>query len=109
VTFVCLFDPPNVLDASVTPIPAAGSPTLTIIADTGPLAAVGIQAKDSTGGMIGVYIGAVGKEVLLCVVGNGTDSTTNLPDGIPKHSRISLRSMSGVAINAGLLFGGLFA
>lgn len=103
----CFFDAPAVLDCSVTPIPASGSSPLEVIADSGGIPGVGISYHDSTGEFIGVYVGAVGDERLLCVIGNGTVSVAW--GWLAKNSRVSLRSMRNQAITAGMLYGTLVA
>ncbi len=91
------FDPPIVLDCSVTPIPASGSSTLQVIADTGIVTGIGITFHDNTGAMIGVYVGAT----LVTVIGSGVSNVGWCK--IPPHSAISLRNMANVAIPSGTL------
>jgi hypothetical protein len=105
----CYLDPPLVLDASVTPIPAVNAAPLQVIADTGTYGGgVGVKYADSTGGLVGVYTGAPGQEVLLCVVGNGvtTDSgiAKSISGVIPPRARVSLRSMTPEAVTSGRLY-----
>jgi len=94
-------DPPQILSASVTNIPGAGSLPLQVVANSGFKAAYGIAYIDTTGDYIGVYIGVSGSEVLRCIVGGGQVSA--MPVVIPAHSRVSLRSMSSSAITQGQL------
>lgn len=98
---LCFFDPPQVINTKVTPIPGSGSPPLQVIADTGIITGVGIVYKDGTGDFIGVYLGASGHEVLGCIIGNGDTNTAWAR--FPQHSRVSLRSMTPTQINNGLL------
>jgi hypothetical protein len=102
---ICFFDPPQLIDTSVTPIPASASPTLQVIADSGVERGIGISYKDTTGDFIGVYIGAIGFEQLICIIGNGDTSTAWCT--VPQHSRVSLRSLKNAAITTGLLSGEL--
>jgi hypothetical protein len=95
------FDPPQVLDCSVTPIPAASSPPLQVIANSGPNDGVGVSFQDTTGTFIGVYVGASGHEELLCIIGNGASKDAWAK--ILPHMRISIRAMANVAITVGLL------
>jgi hypothetical protein len=100
----CFFDSPQVIDCSVTPIPASGSLPLQVIATTGGLnLGCGIQFADTTGDMIGVYIGASGSEVLACIIGNGVSSQGWAK--FPPNSRISLRNMLNTEITLGRLYG----
>ena len=102
-TPIKFFDAPPVIDTSVTPIPAASSLPLQVIADSGISRGVGIYYTDSTGSFIGVYIGAAGAETLVCVIGNGI--STVAWGVFPVHSRVSLRSMSGSQIKIGKISG----
>jgi len=97
------FDPPQVLDASVTPIPPASSAPLQVIADSGTQIGVGIIFSDNTGQFIGVYIGAAGFEQLLCIIGNGVTSVAPVFSRFPPHTRVSLRAMANHPISEGLM------
>lgn len=104
---IAFFDPPQILNASVTHIPGSASLPLQVIADSGTRSAVAIDFMDTTGDMIGVYLGASGQEVLLCIIGNGLNSRAW---GVfPAHSRVSLRSMTASAITSGTLVGTLMS
>jgi len=48
-------DAPQVLDCSVTPIPASGSSPLQVIADTGNTIGFGMRFNDSTGAFFGFH------------------------------------------------------
>ena len=100
---IAFFDPPQVINATVTPIPAASGTPLQIIADSGINVGVGVQYMDTTGDFIGVYIGKAGHEILACIIGNGVSSQAWA--SFPPHSRISLRAMANVAITNGALTG----
>lgn len=102
---IAFFDPPRLIDTRVTPIPASSSQPLQVIADTGKQTGVGISYSDTTGEIIGVYIGPVGQEQLLCSIGNGL--TTQSWGNVPANSRISLRNMQNRSITNGLLFGAI--
>jgi|SRR5580698_1777602 hypothetical protein len=94
-------DPPYIIDTSVTPIPGNASLPLQIIADTGLNTGVGVSFNDQTGNFIGVYVGNIGQEVLIAIIGNGT---SGLGWGtIPANSRISIKSMTSNPITLGLL------
>jgi hypothetical protein len=97
------FDPPQVLDSSVTPfnIPASSGLPLQVILNSGTVTGVGMSYNDSTGAMIGVYTGAAGLEKLLFIIGNGKTSIESAK--ILPGSRISLRAMANVPITVGLL------
>lgn len=99
------FDPPVVLDTAVTPIPASTAPPLQIIADSGIIAGIGISFIDNTGALVGVYVGAVGFEELICVIGSGISGVGY--GEFPRHSRVSVRSMINAAVTAGTLVGAL--
>lgn len=99
---IAFFDPPIVLNASVTPIPGSGSPTLQVVDNLGSVACYYVNYIDSTGDFIGVYKGASGLETLVCVIGGGTASI--VPGVIAARSRISLRSMTTSPITNGNLF-----
>lgn len=94
-------DPPYIIDASVTPIPATSSLPLQIIIDTGVNTGVGVTFNDNTGNFIGVYVGAQSQEALLCIIGNGLSGQAW--GHVPANSRISLRSMTASAVTNGLL------
>lgn len=96
---IAFFDLPQVIDCTVTPIPAMPDDPMQVIADTGVNTGVGVQYLDSTGAFIGVYMGPPGLEKLLCVVGNGTEGQNWAR--IPANSRISILSMT-VPITVGL-------
>lgn len=98
---VAFFDPPQVLDASVTNIPGSASLPLQVVAST-PLLINAIDYIDGIGTYIGVYIGAPGSEVLKCIIGGGLSTRAWVV--IPVNSRISLRSMTPATINGGTLF-----
>lgn len=104
---ICFFDAPEIINASVTPIPSSGSFPLQVIADSGTKSAVAIDYIDTTGDFIGVYLGLVGLEKLLCIIGNGQNSRAW---GVfPAHSRVSLRSMTASSITSGTLAGSLMS
>lgn len=104
---ICFFDSPEIITASVTPIPAASAPPLEVIADSGFKSAVAIDYIDTTGDFIGVYIGSVGQEKLLCIIGNGQSGRSW---GVfAAHSRVSLRSMSSSSITSGSVYGALMS
>lgn len=99
---IAYFDPPLVLDCTVTNIPGSGSLPLQVISNTGLDTGVGIDFSDSTGDFIGAYIGLPGLETLLCIIGNGLSGQAWAR--IPAGSRISLRSMTIEPITAGLIY-----
>jgi len=104
---IAFFDPPQILNASVTHIPASSSLPLQVIADSGFKSAVAIDYIDTTGDFIGVYLGPSGQEQLLCIIGGGLVSRAW---GVfPAHSRVSLRSMTATAITNGTLTGSLMS
>lgn len=98
---ICFIDPPAILNAAVTPIPGSGSSPLQVIADTGARSAGAIDYIDTTGDFIGVYIGGIGLESLLCIIGNGLSSRSLA--AIAPHSRLSLRSLTATSITSGHL------
>lgn len=104
---IAFFDPPTVLDCSVTPIPKASSLPLQVIANSGTKSAVAIDYMDTTGDFIGVYLGAVGHETLLCIIGNG--QTSRAWGVFPANSRVSLRSLTNTDITNGYIQGALMS
>lgn len=104
---IAFFDAPEAFDASVTPIPGAGSAPIEVIADSGFKSAVAIDFVDTTGEFIGVYYGPTGQEILKCIIGNGLSGRAWAV--FPAHSRVSLRSMTASAINYGKLLGTLMS
>lgn len=104
---IAFFDSPEILDCNVTPIPGSGDAPLQVIADSGVRSAVAIDYIDTTGEFIGVYIGAVGSERLLCIIGNGL--TYRAWGVFAAHSRVSVRSMTATAIIDGTLVGSLMS
>ncbi len=104
---IAFFDSPEIINTTVTPIPGSGSAPLQVIADSGNKSAVAIDYIDTTGDFIGVYLGKVGQERLLCIIGNGQNSRAW---GVfAAHSRVSLRSMTASAITNGTLAGTLMS
>lgn len=104
---LAFFDSPEIVNASVTNIPGSGSLPLQVIADSGFKVAVAIDYIDTTGDFIGVYLGTVGHENLLCIIGNGQNGRSW---GVfAAHSRVSLRSMTATAITNGTLAGTLMS
>lgn len=104
---VAFFDAPQILDTSVTPIPGVNSAPLQIVADSGNRSAVAFDYIDTTGDFIGVYVGVLGQEGLLCVIGNG--QTNRAWAVFPAHSRVSLKSMTTTPITNGKLSGTLMS
>lgn len=98
---IAFLDPPLLLQAFVTHIPGSGSAPLQVVANLGFKAAYAIDYIDTTGDYIGVYQGAVGQEVLKCIVGGGLVSRAWVV--LTANSRISLRSISSTAITNGNL------
>lgn len=98
---IAFLDAPEVLRANVTPIPGSGSSPLQVIHDSGNRAAFRLDYIDTTGDFIGVYIGAVGHERLLTIIGNGQTSSAWCV--VAAHSRLSLRSMTATPVTNGNL------
>lgn len=98
---IAFMDAPQVLNASVTPIPGSGNSPLQVVADLGFKAAYAIDYIDSTGDYIGVYVGPVGFEVLRSIIGGGAITRAYIV--LAAHSRISLRSITSTAITNGHL------
>jgi len=96
---ICFIDPPEILYANVTPIPASSSLPLQAIANSGTKVAYGVSWIDTTGDYIGLYTGGSGNEVLRVIIGGGTTSAA--PVVIAAGSRVSLRSMTNTAITNG--------
>lgn len=98
---IAYIDPPQILETSVTPIPGSGSLPLQVIADVGQKYGVAVDYIDTTGDFIGVYQGAAGQEVLVCIIGNGlSDRAYGV---ITALQRVSLRSMTTTPITSGNL------
>lgn len=89
------------LNASVTPIPGSASLPLQICSNIGHKASHAVSYIDSTGDYIGIYIGTVGNEKLLTIIGGGVVTIT--PVVVPALSRVSLRSMTSTPITNGNL------
>lgn len=102
---VAFFDPPQILDAAVTPIPGAGDDPLEVISNIGTRSAVAIDFIDTTGQFIGVYIGPEGEERLVCIIGNGLNGRAWAV--FAANSRVSIRSMNADEITQGTLCGTL--
>jgi len=96
---ISFIDAPEVLETSVTPIPAQGNLPLQIIADSGTRAAYAVDYLDTTGDYIGLYTGASGSEILRCIIGGGVVTRTWVV--IAAHSRVSLLSMTASPITNG--------
>jgi hypothetical protein len=94
-------DAPQVLDATVTPIPANTSSPLQIVANLS-TEIQGFEVGDGIQqGFIGVYVGDVGQEVLVDIIGGPSHPERHI--AIAKGSRISLRSMNAQSMTTGLL------
>lgn len=98
---IAFMDAPQVLNASVTPVPGSGSPPLQIVANIGVKSANAIDYIDSTGDYIGVYIGAPGVEKLVTIIGGG--AITRAYVVVAAQSRVSLRSVTSTPITNGYL------
>lgn len=98
---IYFIDPPKILDTAVTPIPGAAGSPVEVVAESGNRAAYAIDYIDTSGDYIGVYTGAIGLEILRCIIGGGLVSSTNVV--IAAHSRVSLRSMTAAPITYGKL------
>lgn len=96
---IYFIDAPAILNTNVTPIPGVASLPIQVVANSGFKAAYGVTWLDTTGDYIGLYTGAVGVEVLRCIIGGGV--VTDTPVVIAAHSRISLRSMTSSSITNG--------
>lgn len=95
-------DPPEVLDAVVTPIPGKASPPMQIVASLSrTVYAICIQNGVGTD-FLALYRGPVGQEKLIC--GTGVAGVYREDVFIPKGTRISIRSLSPVVINTGAIF-----
>jgi len=98
---IYFMDAPEILNMYVTNIPGSGGSPLQVVANSGFRSAYAINWNDTSSDYIGVYVGAVGHEVLVCIIGGGVVS--DIPVVIPAQSRVSLRSMSTTAITNGSL------
>lgn len=98
---IAFLDAPQILNASVTPIPGSGSSPLQVVANLGLKAAHAIDYIDSTGDFIGVYVGAIGEERLRCIIGGG--QVTRAYVVIAANSRVCFRSLTATAITNGSL------
>lgn len=91
----------GILDTSSTNIAGSSSSPTQVVSSL----AAGvkkIQLLDTTGAFIGVYVGAVGVEVLQFVMGPGSDQT--IEHVIPALSRISLKRLdSTTAVSSGIV------
>jgi hypothetical protein len=96
---IYFIDPPSLLNTYVTNIPGSGGSPLQVVADSGLRAAFAIGFVDTTGDWIGIYLGPVGFETLLTIVGGGQVSC--VPAVIPHNSRVSVRSMTATPITNG--------
>lgn len=98
---IAFMDSPQVLNASVTPIPGSASSPLQVIANSGVRAAYAIDYLDTTGDDIGVFTGVAGQETLRCILGGGANTRAHVV--IAANSRVSLRSMTVTPITNGKL------
>ena len=93
------FDSPEILECGTTSIPGSGSPTLQVVASLYKRSTE-VQVKDGIqSAFIGLYEGAVGSEVLKCIVG-GPGQPVH-PVVIQAGSRVSIRNMAAAAITSG--------
>jgi hypothetical protein len=99
---IAFFDTP-LLNMTATPIPGSASLPLQVIANIGFKSGIYIDYQDTSGDPIGVYLGPVGQEVLLCIIGNGQNGCSM---GVfPALCRVSVRSLSTTPITNGTLTG----
>lgn len=98
---IAFLDSPQVVNALITNIPGSGSLPLQVAANIGHKAAHAIDYQDSTGDYIGVYVGAAGHEKLFTIIGGG--AVTRAEIVIPALSRVSLRSITSLAITNGYI------
>ena len=99
---IAFMDAPRVLNCTVTPIPGSGSSTLQVVANIGLKAVHAIDFIDSTGDYIGVYIGPIGQETLLTIIGGGSASYRSYCV-IHAGARVSLRSLTATPITGGYI------
>ena len=97
-TTKCFMDTPRVFDCAVTPIPGSGSPTIQVVASL-KYKASRIQVRDAVGKWFEVFIGPVGFETPIGVVGGGV--TSHLDVEVAARSRVSVRSSDGSPITTG--------
>ncbi len=88
----------DVLDASVSNIPASAAAPLEVVASTAAQVRK-IYPIDDIGEYIGLYTGAAAAEVLACVLPLGGGEPIDLD--IPAGTRLSLRHMKNTAISVG--------
>lgn len=96
---IAFLDAPQVLNTTVTPIPGSGNSPLQVIADIGVRAAYAIDYLDSTGDYIGVYVGPVGSERLMTIIGGGV--VTRAYVVLHANARVSFRSITASSITNG--------
>lgn len=94
---VDFFDTP-LLDVSSSNIPGSAGSPLEVVASLASDVSK-IQVFDTTGGFFGIYTGAAASEVLVAVVGPGSNETIEV--SIASGTRISLLSLSTDAIDVG--------
>lgn len=94
------FDPPQTFNCAVTNIPALNQLPIQVIASSN-VATEGIAFEDNTGAFIGVYVGPLNQEKLVCIIGNGKTGASAFL--FPKNCRVCLGSMTASAINNGTL------
>lgn len=99
---IAFLDSPKVLNCTVTPIPGSGSAPLQVVANIGLKAAHAIDFIDSTGDYIGVYLGPVGQETLLTIIGGGSASYRSYCV-IHAGARVSFRSLTATPITGGYI------
>lgn len=98
---IAFIDAPRVINTSVTPIPGAASAPMQVVASLGTRAAHAIDYIDSTGDYIGVYVGAIGSEKLVTIIGGGAITRSYVV--LHTNARISLRSITASSITNGYL------
>jgi hypothetical protein len=99
-TTVEFFDPPEVIDCSVTPIPGNSSPPMQVVAKLSK-SSDHVHIHDSTGKFTGVYVGDVGQEKLVVIVGGGMPNRQRAL--FAAGSRISVRAYDPTPISRGSL------
>lgn len=98
---IAFLDAPQVINTSVTSIPGSGSSPLQVVADIGHKASHAIDYIDTSGDFVGVFIGGIGQERLISIIGGGTTNRAYVV--IAAGSRVSLRSITATPITNGYI------
>lgn len=97
---VDFIDTPEVIDTASTNIPASGTATLLGVVASLAATCYRVKVMSTTERAVGLYVGAVGAEVLKAIIGPGVHE---IDLSIPIRSRVALRAMENTVVSVGVM------